>query len=101
MGSANSITLATRVLAAEHQISCDVADEVVLLNVRDGQYYGLNMVGASIWRLIQEPRTVSELREQLLQEYGDVSPEACANEVTAFVAAMLDLGLVERCTAES
>lgn len=101
MSSAKTVTLATRVLAAEHQISCDVADEIVLLNVRDGQYYGLNTVGASIWRLIQEPRTVSEVREQLLHEYGDVSPEACAQEVTAFVSAMLDLGLVERYTVES
>jgi hypothetical protein len=96
MTAANPVSLATTVRASESQISCEVADEVVLLSVRDGQYYGLNAVGASVWRLIQEPRTVGEVRDALLHEYEDVSPETCAHEVMTFVASMLELGLIEQ-----
>jgi hypothetical protein len=95
MHNALSLSLSTTVVAAPQQISCEVADEVVLLSVDDGQYYGLNAVGASIWRLIGEPRTIAELRDRLLEEYDGVSAEACTLEVTAFVSSMLALGLID------
>lgn len=88
--------MSTTVVASEQQISCDVADEVVLLSTENGQYYGLNAVGASIWRLIQMPRTLDEVRNGLLDEYEDVSDETCTTEVVAFVNDMLSLGLVHR-----
>jgi hypothetical protein len=87
--------MSTTVVASESQISCDVADEVVLLSVDDGQYYGLNAVGASIWRLIQKPRTLADVRNVLLDEYADVSSDTCTAEVLAFVTNMLALGLVQ------
>jgi hypothetical protein len=95
MSGARALSLAATVRASEQQISCDVADEVVLLSMQDGQYYGLNEVGASIWRLIQHPRTLAQVRDDLLNEYGDVSPETCTLEVMAFAANMLALGLIQ------
>jgi len=86
--------MATRVVASDQQVACEVADEVVLLSMDNGQYYGLNAVGASIWRLIQTPRTLEEVRDRLLAEYADVSAETCADETLAFVTTMLELGLV-------
>jgi hypothetical protein len=91
-----SLPMSTTVVASEQQISCDVADEVVLLSVENGQYYGLNAVGASIWRLIQAPRTLDQIRDKLLDEYEDVSEETCTAEVIAFVTSMLALDLVKR-----
>ena len=82
-------------MASDEQISCDVADEVVLLSVQNGQYYGLNPVGASIWRLIQQPRTLAEVRDGLLDEYAGVSTDTCSREVLAFATTMLTLGLIE------
>lgn len=95
MSGSPSLSLSATVLASEQQISCDVADEVVLLSVQNGQYFGLNPVAASIWRLIQMPRTLAEVRDGLLNEYADVSPETCSREVLAFATNMLALGLIE------
>ena len=91
-----SLPMSTTVVASDQQISCDVADEVVLLSVDNGQYYGLNVVGASIWRLIQQPRTLDEVRAALLREYDDVSDDTCTSEVVDFVTNMLALGLIRR-----
>ncbi len=91
-----SLPMSTTVVASKQQISCDVADEIVLLSVEDGQYYGLNPVGASIWRLIQSPTTLDDVRDGLLAEYDDVSDETCTAEVVTFMTNMLALGLVQR-----
>jgi hypothetical protein len=95
MSSTVTLSMATRVVASEQQVACEVADEVVLLSMQSGQYYGLNAVGASIWRLIQKPRTLAEVRNGLLAEYEDVSAETCDAETLAFVTNMLGLGLIQ------
>ena len=88
------LTMSTVVAAAEHQISCDVGDEMVLLNAEDGEYYGLNPVAASIWRRIGDPCTLDAIRDGLLAEYGGVSPDECEHAVLEFVSEMLALGVV-------
>ncbi|HZI40858.1 MAG TPA: PqqD family peptide modification chaperone [Gemmatimonadaceae bacterium] len=95
VGSMLSLSLDTAVRASQQQVSCDVADEAVLLSLRDGEYYGLNEVGASIWRLIQQPRTVLELRDALLEEYSDIESDECERRVVGFLTEMISLKLVD------
>jgi len=80
--------------AASEQVSCDLAGEVAILDVKSGTYYGLNAVGARIWNLIQEPRTVNEIRDTLLKEY-DVETECCERELLALLQDLAATGLVE------
>jgi hypothetical protein len=82
------------VVVAEGQVSCDLAGEAAILDVQSGIYYGLNTVGARIWRLIQEPRTVNEVYETLLEEY-EVEPERCERELLALLQELAAKGLVE------
>ena len=58
------------VVRAKDQVSCDLVGEAVILNLKSGVYYGLNPVGARIWELIQEPRTVSAVLDVLLEQYN-------------------------------
>src|SRR2546427_11651852 len=51
------------VVAGKEQISCNLAEEAVVLGLKAGVYYGLNSVAARIWNLIQEPKTVCEIRD--------------------------------------
>jgi hypothetical protein len=90
-----SLSLDSIVLASPQQISCDVADEAVLLSMKDGEYYGLNEVAASIWRQIQEPRTVAQVRDALLEEYDSITKAECEQAVFAFLREMVELNLVE------
>jgi hypothetical protein len=95
VSGAIAISMSTMVVASEQQISCDVADEAVLLSIQSGDYYGLNPDAASIWRLIQKPCTLAEVRNALLEEYTGIEPQDCEHEVISFVTQVLALGLVE------
>lgn len=75
-------------------VHCDVEDEVVILGLKDGVYYGLNPVGAFIWNLIQKPKTVAEIRDAVLKEY-DVEKEVCENDLMELLTELSDKGLVE------
>jgi hypothetical protein len=85
----------TSVLAAvKHQVSCDLADEVVILDMQDGIYYGLNAVGARIWSLLEEPRSVAEIHQTLLDEY-EIDPEVCETQLMTLLTELAANGLVE------
>jgi len=82
------------VVAPKDQVSSDLGGEVAILDLKAGVYYGLDAVGARIWSLIQEPRTVNEIRDILLEEY-DVEPERCERDLLVLLRRLADEGLVE------
>lgn len=86
--------MTSRVAASQEQLSADLAGEAVMLNLKNGVYYGLDTVGARIWTLIQKARPVSEVRDVLLAEY-DVTAERCEEELLALLQNMAEHGLVE------
>jgi hypothetical protein len=82
------------VVAAKDQVSSDLGGEVAILDLKAGVYYGLDAVGARIWSLIQEPRTVNEIRNILLEEY-EVEPERCERDLLVLLQRLADEGLIE------
>lgn len=84
----------TVVVVSRSQVACDLADETAILNTERGIYYGLNPVGARIWKLIQTPRPVREVLEAVLDEY-DVEPDRCERDVLALLEHLVDEGLIE------
>ncbi len=75
-------------------VHCDLEDEVVILGLEDGVYYGLNPVGAFIWNLIQEPHTFAQIREAILAEY-EVEKEVCEKDLQELLADLMEKGLIE------
>jgi len=47
-----------------------VGDEVVLMNVERGKYYGLGEIGSDIWRRVRGPISVGDLSAALSGEYS-------------------------------
>ena len=82
------------VSAVKHQVSCDLAGEAVILNLKDGVYYGLNTVGARVWALLEEPRSVAALRSLLLDEY-DIDPDVCGHQLASLLNDLAGHGLLE------
>ena len=80
--------------AGHRPAAADVGDEVVILALNAGEYYSLAAVGARIWEVIHEPRTVQEVVGRLLSEY-DVDPERCERDLLALLQQLADVGLVE------
>lgn len=88
------LSLDSRVVAARDQVSCNLSGEIVILNVESGLYFGLDLVGARVWELIQQPRSVAEIVEVLLQEY-DVDEQRCRHDVLALLDEMQLRQLIE------
>jgi hypothetical protein len=82
------------VLLAKDQVASDLAGEVIIFNLKSGVYYGLDSVGARVWDLIQQPRTVGDIRDALLEEY-EVEADRCEHEVMALLGRLAAEGLVE------
>ncbi len=88
------LSVGSSVVVTRDQVSTDLGDEVAVLHLKAGMYYGLDAVGARIWSLIQEPRTVEEIRDALLSEY-EVEPERCESDLIALLQSLADAELVE------
>jgi hypothetical protein len=82
------------VVVSQDQVSCELGGEAAILNLKAGVYYGLNEVGARIWKLILEPKRVSEIRDTILEEY-QVEPDQCEVDVMVLLQDLLDNGLIE------
>jgi Coenzyme PQQ synthesis protein D (PqqD) len=80
--------------AAVDQVCCDLHGETVILSLKTGKYHGLDAVGARIWDLIQEPKTLHDLLEILFSEF-DVEPTRCEQDVRLLLLNMTEAGLVE------
>jgi hypothetical protein len=89
-----SISDRSVVVVAKDQVSCDLAGEAAILNVKNGVYYGLDPVGARIWSLIQEPRAVAEIQNAITSEY-EVDPERARRDLVALLEKLFAEGLIE------
>jgi hypothetical protein len=89
-----AVSVDSSIVAAREQVSSDLGGEVAILDLKSGTYYGLDAVGARIWSLLQEPRTVEEIRDVLVREY-EVDDERCERDLVALLQRLADEGLVE------
>jgi len=74
-------------------LSARVGDEIMMMSPEHGKYIGVNEVGARIWELIETPRDVATVCEELQREF-EVSPDVCKAEVDSFLAEMEKHGAV-------
>ena len=81
-----TIRIADDVLASAFE------NELVLLNLRDGIYYGLEGVGTRVWSLMQRPIPIAEIRDMIVAEF-DVDRARCEADLRVLLAALVDRGL--------
>jgi hypothetical protein len=91
----SAISRNSTVIAIPEQVSCDLGEESVILNLKDSIYYGVNPVGASVWRLLKnQSRTVQELRNAVQDEY-DVESDRCERDLLDLLERMHREGLIK------
>jgi hypothetical protein len=88
------VTEHSTVVAVKEQVYSDLGGEVAILDLKGDLYYGLDEVGARIWQLIQEPRTVADIEEILLSEY-EVEPDRCRRDLIALLQKLAQEELIE------
>jgi hypothetical protein len=90
----NMITIESTVKAVEDQVSCDLAEEAVILNIKNGVYYGLDEIGAVIWKLLRSGIKVEQIVNAVTSEY-DVDEEQCTKDMIDFFTDLESYGLIE------
>ncbi|HTR85274.1 MAG TPA: PqqD family protein [Reyranella sp.] len=84
----------TVVRRSAQQISCNLNEEIAILDLGKSVYFGLEGVGAHIWGALEEPRSVAELCASVVDHF-DVTAEACRADVMTFLTSLEEAGLIE------
>ena len=83
-----------RISVPSHVLSRRLDDELVLLNLDNECYFGLDDVSTGVWDALLASPSVEDAVARLLAEY-EVEPRRLRTDVEAFLAQLLDNGLVE------
>ena len=89
----NATTLGSRVRISPEILAQPVGDEVVMLDVRQEKYFGLDPVGTRFWELLQEYDRLDAVHAAMLEEF-EVTPERLEADLLALVESMAEAGLV-------
>ena len=94
MRESEVITLDSVIVRRNDLVSEELSDsELVMLNIERRSYYGMHETARVIWNLLDRPRSVGALCEQLLTRFA-VDRETCEREVLDFVNDMLNNELI-------
>jgi hypothetical protein len=77
----------------ERVLSRKLDDEMVLLNLDSGEYFGLNDTGTRVWELLADGRTGEEVTDRLTEEF-EVTAEAAAAHVASLCEELVAAGLL-------
>jgi len=90
----DQLTLNAIIRRSDALLSTSLGDDVVMMDIEQGAYYGLEAVAARIWALTEQPVSVGSLCERLVTEY-QISPEQCQQEVLTFLGDLLARRIVQ------
>ena len=76
-----------------HVLVQDLDGEAVLLNLNNGQYYGLDEVGFRMYQLLITSGSLDTTYAALLREY-DIDPQQLRSDLQKLLDELLENGLV-------
>ena len=74
--------LSNRFAIKPNAMARQLGEETVILDLESGTYFGLDPVGARIWQLMKEGKSLAEICEVMLDEY-EVSREKLERDALA------------------
>jgi hypothetical protein len=89
--------LASKVSIPKEVMSRQVGDELVILDLASGMYFGLDAIGTRIWQLVEAGKPLGEVCEVMTGEY-DVSRDQMQQDLDNLLAELHARGLVHRVT---
>jgi hypothetical protein len=88
------LSLDTVVCASRNQVSSRVGDDAVILDLDSSLYYSLDPVGARIFELLQQPRSLGAVLDDVVSEF-EVDVETARADLLALVGSLIAQRLVE------
>jgi hypothetical protein len=90
----DSITADTKVRVSPRVYAREFGEEMVLLDFGLGEYFGLDPVGAEIWRGLETGLPLGAIAERIVLSY-DVTADAALQDVVHLVAELRESALLE------
>ena len=75
-------------------IAAQADQDVVMVSVATGYYYGVSDVARDIWNAIGEPKRVSDLVDDLTRNY-EIDAQSCETQTLDFLQELINEGLVQ------
>lgn len=69
-------------------------EEMVMMSIEQGRYFGLDNVASRIWTLLEQPLAIGAICDTLMGEF-DVERSVCERDVLSFLAYLAEQGLIE------
>ena len=76
-------------------IAAEADQDLIMVSVATGYYYGISDVAREIWVAIERPKMVSDLINDLTAGYDNIDRFSCEEETLSFLKALLDEGLLQ------
>ena len=89
----NDMDLSAKVAIPQQVMARQIGDEQVILDLASGTYFGLDPVGARIWQLLTEGKTLAQACEVMQVEY-EVTQETIEHDVLTLVQTLVERQLV-------
>lgn len=93
MPPSESLTMTSFIVRSDHLIGNKVDNELVMIDLDSDHYYGLDSIATDIWERIASPIRISELCENLLENYA-VEKDQCQQELLALLEQMNEKGIL-------
>jgi len=87
------MNLTDNIIVSSQAVARQLGDEMVILHLGSGTYFGLDVVGARIWQLMGEGKSLNEICNIVLDEY-EVSREDIERDIVALTKDLLAQDLV-------
>jgi len=81
-----------KVQLSETLFAQEVDGEMVLLDMKSENYFGLDAVASEIWRLLQEGKSLEEILLELMEIY-DVDETTLRQDLSNFIEQLQEQGL--------
>lgn len=84
----------SKIFWSQDPLSAQVGEEMVLMSIEKGNYYGLDSIATDIWCRLEQPIVVGDLCTQLADEY-DADMETIEKDVLALLSQFAQEGFIE------
>jgi hypothetical protein len=88
------ITPSTRVRISPRVYARAFGDELVLLDFAAGEYFGLDAVGADVWRGLEAGQAIADVASAIAARY-EVASDQAERDIVQLVGELAASGLIE------
>ena len=90
----NNISVKSIITKHKNISDTEIDGDKVMMDLEKGKYFMLNAVASEIWSMINQPRSIKEIIQKLLEQY-EVNYDTCEKQVIDFVEYLASSDLID------